>query len=269
MSSSRQSLWIGIRGFFRKIPFFLFFYQKYRSHVTYQKFRSDYHAFDAESATAPARFSIRWDDRFPCLADNTGNTYIDRHYVYHTAWAARVLARTMPIKHVDISSYVYFSTIVSAFIPVQFYDYRPVMFGLDNLRSDYADLNRLPFESGIIHSLSCMHVVEHIGLGRYGDAIDPDGDLKAIAELKRVLAPGGQLLFVVPVGEPKIEFNAHRIYGYEQVLEYFSELKLEEFSLVPDSQEQGGLILNASASQVPSLRYGCGCFLFRRSIESP
>jgi hypothetical protein len=36
-----------------------------------------------------------------------------------------------------------------------------------------------------------MHVVEHIGLGRYGEPMDEQGDLKAIEELKRVLAPGG------------------------------------------------------------------------------
>ena len=217
---------------------------------------------------SPARFPIRWEDRYPCLTDNTGSTNFDRHYVYHTAWAARVLARTRPERHVDISSYLYFSTIVSAFVPVEFYDYRPAALGLDNLRSDFADLNRLSFEDGSINSLSCMHVVEHIGLGRYGDAMDPDGDLKAIAELKRVLAPGGRLLFVVPVGEPRIEYNAHRIYGFDQVRTYFRELELEEFSLIPDSADQGGLIPHASAAQVAELRYGCGCFLFRRPVES-
>jgi hypothetical protein len=59
-----------------------------------------------------------------------------------------------------------------------------------------------------------MHVIEHIGLGRYGEALDPDGDLKAIRELVRVLAAGGNLLVVVPVGRPRIQFNAHRIYDY-------------------------------------------------------
>ena len=52
-----------------------------------------------------------------------------------------------------------------------------------------------------------MHVIEHIGLGRYGDEMDPDGDLKAIDELKRVLSRKGDLLFVVPVGKPKIMYN--------------------------------------------------------------
>ena len=92
-----------------------------------------------------------------------------------------------------------------------------------------------------------MHVAEHIGLGRYGDPLDPDGDLKAMGELKRVLAPGGLLLFVVPVGQPRVCFNAHRIYSYGQIVEAFAKLYLEEFALIPDDSIDGGLIINATA----------------------
>ena len=87
-----------------------------------------------------------------------------------------------------------------------------------------ADLTQLHFESESIESLSCLHTVEHIGLGRYGDPIDYDGDLKAIRELKRVVVKGGSILFVVPVGKPKIIFNAHRIYSYEQIINYLMVL---------------------------------------------
>ena len=77
-----------------------------------------------------------------------------------------------------------------------------------------------------------MHVVEHIGLGRYGDPVDYDGDLKAIAELQRVLAPGGNLFFVVPVGQPRIMFNAHRVYSLRtDFVEAFNTFELKEFSL--------------------------------------
>ena len=85
-----------------------------------------------------------------------------------------------------------------------------------------------------------------------------------MAELKRVLSIRGSLLFVVPVGKPKIVFNAHRIYSYEQVIEYFSDLKLEEFALIPDNPKEGGLIYNASKEIVDSQNYGCGCFWFRK-----
>jgi hypothetical protein len=220
--------------------------------------------FKRLSARSP-RFNLRWRDRYPCLNDNTNSTNFDRHYIYHPAWAARVLARIKPSLHVDISSTLHFCTCLSAFIPVKFYDYRPADLQLSNLTSESADLLALPFADSSIESLSCMHVVEHIGLGRYGDRLDPDGDLKATSELKRVLARAGNLLFVVPIGKPRIMFNAHRIYSYEQIATYFSGLELKEFALIPDDPREGGLIYDATKEEADKQTYGCGCFWFRKS----
>jgi len=130
------------------------------------------------------------------------------------------------------------------------------------LKSGSADLTALPFTTNSVQSLSCMHVVEHIGLGRYGDPLDPEGDLRSIAELKRVVAKGGQLLFVVPVGKPRIMFNAHRIYGFEQIIEYFDGMTLREFALIPDDPDEGALIRNATREMANRQEYGCGCFAF-------
>jgi SAM-dependent methyltransferase len=207
------------------------------------------------------RFKLSPRNAYLCLYDNTTQTPFDQHYTYHPAWAARKLAELRPEWHVDISSILHFSTIVSAFIPIRFYDYRPAAVKLPGLESGAADLVQLHFESNSIPSLSCMHTIEHIGLGRYGDPIDPRGDLKAANELKRVLKPGGHFLFVTPVGKPKIEYNAHRIYSFEQVMEMFSGLDLVEFSLVPDS---GELIENADPARVSQQIYGCGCLLFKK-----
>ena len=109
-----------------------------------------------------------------------------------------------------------------------------------------------------------MHVVEHIGLGRYGDPVDYDGDLKAIAELKRVVAPGGNLLFVVPTGQPKIEFNAHRIYGYRQVIAAFAGFALRQFALVTDRAADGDFVIDADPALADQQRYGCGCYWFTK-----
>ena len=207
------------------------------------------------------RFSVKLKDIYPCLKDKTAITPFDQHYIYHPAWAARVLARTKPAYHVDISSKLSFSTIVSAFVPVRFYDYRPADMKLSGLESAFADLNGLPFEDDSQPSISCMHTIEHIGLGRYGDVIDTKGDLKAIDELKRVVKPGGDVLFVTPVGTPRIEYNAHRVYSYEQIISYFAPLQLVEFALVPD---EGGFIDNADVSLAEKQHYGCGCFWFKK-----
>lgn len=210
------------------------------------------------------RLSLSLRKANPRLGEATENSGFDHHYIFHPAWAARILARSNPESHIDIGSTMSFAAFISAFIPIKFYDYRPADLSvLSGLESGKADLLNLPFTDNSVKSLSCMHVVEHVGLGRYGDRLDPEGDLKAIKELKRVLALGGSLLFVVPIGgHPQIQFNAHRIYSYNQIKSYFAEFELREFSLIRDYAHGGGLVLNATEETSNEQEYGCGCFWF-------
>ncbi len=210
------------------------------------------------------RFQMRWKDHSSIMFEKTEKTEFDRHYIYHTAWAARCLAQTKPVKHVDISSSLFFSVISSAFVPIDFYDYRPADVILSDFSSRSADLVKLQFADNSIPSLSCMHTVEHIGLGRYGDALDPNGDLKAISELQRVLAVNGDLFFVVPVGKPRIIYNAHRIYSFDQIISYFDKLKLFKFTLIPEQFYEGGLMDNPTQEVLARQKYACGCFWFKK-----
>lgn len=230
----------------------------------YAKYCKKYYNFKKLTNQIDSRFLFKWSDRYPCLNDNTNKTSFDRHCIYHPAWAARILKEDNPKVHTDISSTLHFCSIVSAFIPVDFYDYRPAELNLKGLKSSHADLLNLPFEDDSVESLSCMHTIEHVGLGRYGDPIDPEGDLKAIKELKRVLAVGGNLLFVVPIGKPRVMFNAHRIYSYDQIIKYFSDLKLMDFSLIPDNEKDGGIVQNPSDKLLNKQKYACGCFWFKK-----
>lgn len=224
-------------------------------------FVNDYFVFK-EANTNDGRFSPTLSQLYPCLSDKTSLTPFEPHYIYHPAWAARVLKKLKPKKHIDISSTLHFCTMISAFIPTEFYDYRPAPLKLSGLYSGQGDLMKLPFKKNSVESLSCMHTIEHIGLGRYGDPIDPLGDLKAIAELKRVVKKGGTLLFVTPVGKPTLRFNAHRIYAYDQIIKYFSGFTLKEFALLPDNALEEGLIVPATKKQADAQSWGCGCFWF-------
>ncbi|MEK9185506.1 MAG: DUF268 domain-containing protein [Patescibacteria group bacterium] len=229
----------------------------------YRRVKRQFKEFKKDNKTSHDRgFVLDWKERWLIAGENTNVTRFSAHYVYHPAWAARIIAKTRPSEHIDISSTLHFCSIVSAFVPVKFYDYRPANIHLSNLFSGKADLASLPFKNNSIESLSCMHTIEHIGLGRYGDRVDPDGDLKSIKELKRVLKTGGNLLFVVPVGKPKIIWNAHRIYSYAQVLSYFADFELKDFFLIPDNAAETKPIENATEKDADAQSYGCGCFWF-------
>ncbi len=211
------------------------------------------------------RFSISFSNRQTELNDWSNNHIFDSHYVYHTAWAARILYIEKPKKHIDISSDVRFSSLISTFVKTEYFDIRKLKIDLSNLNTGVADLVNLPFKSESISSLSCMHVVEHCGLGRYGDVVDPVADLKAINELIRVLKHDGKLYFVVPLAsKPRINFNAHRVYSHGQIIEYFSKLQLIEFTLIPDTSKYGSLVINPSKSILDEQNYACGCFLFKK-----
>lgn len=229
------------------------------------RFLDAYLALKEMECKTGKRFMLERENFYPCLNDNTEFTGFDRHYVYHPAWATRIVKKIRPVKHIDISSTLHFCSMLSAFIPVEFYDYRPANLILDDLSSSFADLTNLPFETNSVESISCMHTIEHIGLGRYGDPLDYDGDIKAINELKRVVATGGSLLFVVPLGyQSVICFNAHRIYSKSQVLELFADMELMEFALIPEDENDGGLVVNPSEDLLRKQFYGCGCFWFKK-----
>lgn len=247
---------MGIRKVFRALGYG----KKDKKWQLKEAFMRNFH--EKSSLLADGRFDCDIDDIIPCLSDATETTSFDYHYVYHAAWAARMLADIKPTEHVDISSTVYFNSIVSAFIPIKFYDYRPAPLTLSNLECAAEDLLKLSFADNSIDSISCMHVVEHVGLERYGDAFNPKGDLIAISELIRVVSVGGYLLFVVPLGcKARIQYNAHRIYTYQQVLHYFEGLQLVNFSFITD---QGDFIFNATEQNTHGQMYGCGCFLFQK-----
>jgi ubiquinone/menaquinone biosynthesis C-methylase UbiE len=150
---------------------------------------------------------------------------------------------------------------LSSITKVTFVDIRPIETSLKNLNSIKGDILSLPFKDNSIQSLSCLHVAEHIGLGRYGDSLDPLGTEKACKELSRVLAKGGNLYFSVPIGKPKVCFNAHRIHSSEQILKYFNRLKLVEFSGVDD---EGLFRENINIDAFSNSEYACGLFWFKK-----
>lgn len=256
-----------IRFLLQKLPFIIPLFRGIQGLLAMPAFIWNYFQFRKLEQECPCKYSSSFWDLYPCLTDATVQTPFDGHYLYHSAWAARILKRIKPAHHVDVSSDVQLIAVISAFFPVEFHDIRPAKVFLSDLTCHKNNLLALSFETSSVKSLSCLHVVEHVGLGRYGDQMDPAGDIKAIHELKRILAPGGDLLFAVPVGKPAVKFNGHRIYSFEQIRSCFSDFELVEWSLIPDNAHEIGMIDNPGDEIVNMQKFGCGCFWWRKPVK--
>jgi SAM-dependent methyltransferase len=208
-------------------------------------------------ARLPGAEPMRWRDVLPKVGDRTFEAPYDAHYLPQDTWAARRVAELAPGRHVDVGSRVEFACFLTAVTQVAFVDIRPLEAGIEDLESIAGSVLDLPFADRSLPSVSCLHVAEHIGLGRYGDPLDPAGTRKAIAELQRVTAPGGQLLFSLPVGRPRLCFNAHRVHDPREIAELFDELEVTEFAGVDDN---GQFRRRREVGELADERYACGMY---------
>lgn len=206
--------------------------------------------------------TARISDSFPVLSDRLKTTPFDPHYVHQGAWLARRVAEAKPERHVDVGSLVQTISVLSGHVPTVFVDYRPAKLSHHGLASVAGDICRLPFADASIGSLSCLHVIEHIGLGRYGDPIDPLGAHRGAKELQRIVRNKGKLYLSTPIGRERVCFNAHRVFDPATILSFFDELTLVTFSFVADD---GQLHSDVAVDQIPELEYGCGFFEFQRT----
>jgi hypothetical protein len=209
-------------------------------------------------------FRIRTEDSFPILTDMgaaAGTT--GGHYFHQDLWAAKKIFQQQPEEHLDIGSRIDgFIAHLLVFMSVTVVDIRPMtdkIPGLTFLQDDATELMNVPTNS--VNSLSTLHAAEHFGLGRYSDPIDPQACFKLMSSLQRVLAPGGRRYFSVPVGRERVEFNAHRVFATETILEGFPGLELVSFSFVGDD---GNLYEDNLPLQMPASEMACGLFEFTK-----
>ena len=172
---------------------------------------------------------------YPSLGEATPTTPMDLTYFYQDTWAAKQVFRFQPQKVVDIGSTGLLVGIISQFCRTISVDIRPLTVSLPGLECRRGSLLDLPFPDASFEFITSMCVLEHVGLGRYGDPVDPHAIFKAAAELVRVLAPGGILVASVMAGPPCVAFNAHRVITREEFLRLFPGFKLEEEIFIRDA----------------------------------
>lgn len=195
----------------------------------------------------------------PSLKDKTSNTPLEPVYFYQDTWAAKKIFELHPLHHYDVGSSAKTIGIISQFVPSTMVDIRPVDLKLNNLFFQKGSIVKLPFDDASVKSLSSLCVIEHIGLGRYGDPVDIFGSEKAIKELQRVTAPGGYILISVPVDDDnKVYFNSHRAFTREYILELFNRCKLIEEKYIYGNE----MIDNYSKDK----KLGVGLYMFKRNF---
>lgn len=228
-----------------------------RSPSSYARYVSQWRRYSA----LPGAEILRFEDSYPRLFDRTATTAFDSHYFYQDIWVFKAIQAAGPPCHVDVGSRAIFVGMLTAITRVSFIDIRRLPADLENLDSQAGSILALPFDDNSVFSLSCLHVAEHVGLGRYGDPLDPLGTEKATRELARVLAPTGNLYFSLPVGKPRVCFNAHRIHSPGQILDHFRDLELVEFSGIDD---RGAFRQDIDPNDLADASYACGLFHFTK-----
>lgn len=209
-------------------------------------------------------FPLKFRNTYPCLLDRYENAgTLPRHYFWQDLWGARKVFRSGVKRHYDIGSRLDgFIAHCLPFCEIVMLDIRPLSMQIENLQFQQVncmDMNQI--SDGSIRSLSSFHAIEHFGLGRYGDPIDPLGHLKAINEMKRIICDGGEIYFGVPIGIQRLEFNAHRIFDPLEIIRFFKEFDLMEFSVIDDNDE---FYENVSPEDYHALNYGCGLYHFKK-----
>tara|TARA_B100001248_G_C27390792_1_gene462258 strand:- start:1234 stop:2034 length:801 start_codon:yes stop_codon:yes gene_type:complete len=197
--------------------------------------------------------------------------YVDSHYFYQDNFIATEIYKNNPKKHVDIGSRIDgFISMVSIFRKVEVFDIRPLNIKLDNVIFKRVDVLDENFNlNNYCDSLSCLHTLEHFGLGRYGDDINIESFDNGFSILHKILKKNGILYLSVPIGFDKIEFNAHRVTSIKTLLSMIkNKFSIISFSFVDDN----GLffknvkITKESVHDNFGCDYGCGIFLLKKII---
>lgn len=204
---------------------------------------------------------------YPCLDDRfTQSGSAKGHYFHQDLLVARRVNFNNPCIHVDVGSRIDgFVAHVASFRPVNVFDIRPLSTTIPNVMFIQADM-MTPIRDNLVDycdSLSCLHALEHFGLGRYGDQVNYDGYILGLNNLYRILKKGGKLYFSVPIGPQRIEFNAHRVFSIGYLLECFAgKYQIDQFSFVDDQGDlhENASITDASVKHNFGCAYGCGIF---------
>jgi SAM-dependent methyltransferase len=204
---------------------------------------------------------------YPCIEDKYEKSgTASGHYFHQDLLIASKIHINKPVKHVDIGSRIDgFVAHVASFREIEVFDIRELTAVIANINFRRLDITDKDFVlSDYSDSVSCLHALEHFGLGRYGDNVDYNGHLLGWENIYKMLKKGGKCYFSVPIGKQRIEFNAHRVFSLEYLVNVMigSRYRIDSFSYVDDKGDlvKDALLNERSVKNSFSLNYGCGIF---------
>ena len=216
----------------------------------------------------------------PCLHDmaEEGGATKNEYFLQDLFVAQRIFSNN-PKRHVDVGSRVDgFVAHVASFRNIEVFDVRPfstvipgVIFHQANVM-DF-DAMKIYYDSesdGYCDSLSCLHAIEHFGLGRYGDPIDPIGYQNGISNLAALLKPGGFMYLSTPIGRERVEFNANWVFNPNTIIDCATKNNLQLIELwivdLEKSDVQPCLVNIEEISKLSLKYYQLGIFIFSKEI---
>ena len=209
---------------------------------------------------------------FPILGENKMTAgSLKSHYFIQDLYVSQLIFKEQPDKILDIGSRIDgFVAHISSFREIDVVDIRPLNDKIRNINFKALDLiNDISDLKDKYDCVTCLHVIEHFGLGRYGDPIDFEGHLKGLKNIYEILKFKGTLYLSFPIGENRIEFNAHRVFSIDYIkplLEnYFT---IEQFSYISDNGTlfENAIIENGIKDNF-NCNYGCGIFKLAKNSK--
>lgn len=202
-----------------------------------------------------------------CLGDRFADSgQANGQYFHQDLLVASRIFANKPKQHIDVGSRIDgFVAHVASYRQLIVVDIRPLSSQIRNIVFLQVDLMReLPAQLvASCDSLSCLHALEHFGLGRYGDPVRWDGYRIGLDNLLTMLKPGGKFYLSIPIGRQRIEFNAHRVFAVAFLLEMFlGRLRIDDFSYVDDRGDFYESIVLDAATVETNCGCSCGCGIF-------
>lgn len=210
----------------------------------------------------------------PCLHDwKDNNGSVQNEYFWQDLIVAQNIFASSPKRHIDIGSRVDgFIAHVASFREIESFDIRPTRPDIPGVKVRQVDIMAASenfLES--CDSLSCLHALEHFGLGRYGDHIDVEGFSQGFKTMAGMLEPAGKFYLSVPIGNPRVEFNGHRVSAPESILQLAEDnsLRISKFvEITSDGFSEFARLDSVTLTRLSKASYSLGLFIFTKESVS-